>query len=239
MSGVQFFPQVLDPGTVVGRLALDPGPAEQITIARLFAAFAAGSTTFTTANTYNVTATDRVVVSNNKTVAAATTIQLPSVYVRNGKALDYFDLGGNAGPITFLPFGSETINGNASWQIGSGKSLHLVPLPGVPGWAVGVPDTAGGKGVALLDFGASPGAADTSLVITGQTNIVAGSYINVNVPALASTDHTADEHWVDAPYVFAGNIVPGVGFTIYARSRESGMAGIAPFGKWNVNWKWE
>jgi len=67
---------------------------------------------------------------------------------------------------------------------------------------------------------------------------------------------TADEHIVETLKVFAGNIVPGTGFTLYgvndsqlsetppgwqsAGGGQSGQAGRGTrlYGKWNVAWVW-
>lgn len=73
-----------------------------------------------------------------------------------------------------------------------------------------------GKG--LLDFGAYPGTGDTTLVITGQSLIKAATSVAWAWVFPADTaDHTADEHFVDPPFVLAGAIVEGTGFTIYGR----------------------
>ena len=76
-------------------------------------------------------------------------------------------------------------------------------------------------GVATVDFGAFPGSSDASVVITGQSGILAGSRVLAFIMATATADHTADEHWLETISVVAGNIVPGVGFTIYARNTNS------------------
>lgn len=237
MTGVQFFPQILQPGQVIGRLNADPGPAEAISIAQLFAAMTSAVTVIVTANSYTVLAGDQVVVFN-KVVAAASTIQLPSVYLRKGQALDIFDFSGNSGPITITPFGTETINGVASWQIASGASVHLVPNTAIPGWMVSNPSPSGNKGTSLLDFGAFPGAPETLLVITGQTNIVAGSVVDAWLSPKDTADHLSDDHYMDGPQVFAGTIVPGVGFTIYGVTPIGYGTDRMAWGKWNVNWQW-
>ena len=62
----------------------------------------------------------------------------------------------------------------------------------------------------------------------------------------ATTDHTTDEHWVDPPDVFAGNVQAGVGFTIYGINRDRSEIGPqtrvvdAPklYGKYNIGWVW-
>jgi len=113
----------------------------------------------------------------------------------------------------------------------------------------------GQTGVTTVNFGAAPGSTDTTTTITGQTQIVAGSTVDAWIIAEATSDHSADEHWVDPPQIVAGNIVPGVGFTLYARSQ--GSAGGSPdaafanqyndnaqtgaplaYGAWTVAWQW-
>lgn len=91
---------------------------------------------------------------------------------------------------------------------------------------------AGGRGVAIIDFGAS-GQDIASLAITGQTLIQTTSAILVSTLAIASADHSADEHIAEEIDVFAGLIVAGTGFTIYMRTRT-----LALKGKWNVAWMW-
>ena len=88
------------------------------------------------------------------------------------------------------------------------------------------------SGSAVLDFGATP--TDTgSVVVTGQTNILAGSKITVSIAYADSADHSADEHLAEPLRVIAGTIVPGTGFTIY------GICDLFPtYGKFNVNWTW-
>lgn len=80
---------------------------------------------------------------------------------------------------------------------------------------------AGGSGTfgtTTIDFGAFPGKSDASVAVTGQATIVAGSKVNAWLRLVDSADHTADEHWVESLRVFAGGIVAGTGFTIYARN---------------------
>jgi hypothetical protein len=80
--------------------------------------------------------------------------------------------------------------------------------------ASGVPTV----GSTTVNFGAFPGASDTSATVTGQAGIVAGSKVKAYIMATATSDHSADEHWVEAIDVVAGNISAGVGFTIYAKN---------------------
>jgi hypothetical protein len=73
----------------------------------------------------------------------------------------------------------------------------------------------GAQGTATLDFGAFPGKSDTSVAVTGQASIVAGSLVEAWIRPEATADHSADEHMVETLKVFAGNIVAATGFTIY------------------------
>jgi hypothetical protein len=74
----------------------------------------------------------------------------------------------------------------------------------------------GTQGTAIVDFGAFPGSSDTSVVITGQGSILAGSLAEAWIFPTATADHSADEHMYDTLEVRAGNVVAGTGFTIYA-----------------------
>lgn len=72
------------------------------------------------------------------------------------------------------------------------------------------------KGTTTVNFGAFPGSSDASVVITGQVGILAGSNVDVWITPIATADHSADEHLVETIKVIAGDIIAGVGFTIYA-----------------------
>ncbi len=101
-----------------------------------------------------------------------------------------------------------------------------------------------GSGTSIVDFG-SGGASDASLVVTGQTAILAGSLVYCWIKPEATDDHSADEHMVETLKVFASDVVAGVGFTLHVlntseivaagipelalRGRSSG-AGAAPGG---------
>lgn len=103
-----------------------------------------------------------------------------------------------------------------------------------------------GQGQATLDFGAFPGGTDALVAITGQSGITSGSLVEAWIFPADTLDHTADEHWVDPPEVYAGSVVAGVGFTIYgvvkkrseisSRAREVDAPRI--YGKWNIGWVW-
>lgn len=99
-----------------------------------------------------------------------------------------------------------------------------------------------GTGIASIDFGVFPGKSDTSLAITGQAGILAGSLVEAWIRPVATADHSADEHMVETIRIFAGNIVAATGFTIYAfNSCEiSDAVSNAPtiYGLWTVAWVW-
>jgi hypothetical protein len=89
-------------------------------------------------------------------------------------------------------------------------------------------------GTTTVNFGAFPGASDASVTVTGQGSIVAGSLVEAWIRPEATADHSADEHWVEDLVVVAGNIVAGVGFTIYVRSTDKQRR----YGSWTVAWAW-
>jgi hypothetical protein len=95
-------------------------------------------------------------------------------------------------------------------------------------------------GTATINFGAFPGATDTSLPVTGQATIAAGSLVEAWVRPVATAEHNADEHWVEEIQVTAGNIVAGTGFTIYARigADRAYSTGSRLYGQWTVAWAW-
>lgn len=109
-------------------------------------------------------------------------------------------------------------------------------------------------GTTTINFGAFPGTSDTSVTVTGQTDIVAGSFVEAWVRPEATADHTADEHLVETLKVVAGNISPGVGFTIYGLNTSqlnepvdenqavqrptTGGIGTLIYGTWAVSYAW-
>lgn len=90
-------------------------------------------------------------------------------------------------------------------------------------------------GTAILDFGSGAGASVSTVAVTGQSGIGTGSRIRVWFMAATTADHNADEHGLIFPSrvgLSAGNIVAGVGFTIYAET-ELGLTGDV-----SVCWEW-
>jgi len=103
----------------------------------------------------------------------------------------------------------------------------------------------GASGTVTLDFGAFPGVGDASVAVTGQSAIDASSLVEAWLLPAATADHSGDEHLVESLKVMAGNIVAGVGFTVYGF--ESGVdephtAEVTTadniYGAWNVAWAW-
>jgi len=104
-------------------------------------------------------------------------------------------------------------------------------------------------GEATIDFGAFPGKSDTFVNVVGQSAIVSGSKVTAWLAPKATADHTVDEHLMETIRIMAGNIVPTVGFTIYAlnysqlneplelRSGRGGL-GTRIYGSWTVQWQW-
>jgi hypothetical protein len=89
----------------------------------------------------------------------------------------------------------------------------------------------GAAGVATVNFGALPGASDARLHIA-DTGAYAGAMIQAAITAIATADHSADEHWIEELDVAAGGITPGVGFIIYMRARN-----LPLYGAWSVAWQ--
>jgi len=93
----------------------------------------------------------------------------------------------------------------------------------------------GAQGQTTVDFGTYPGANDTSVAVTGQTGILSTSLVEAWLALVATSDHTIGEHLQDGPIVFAGAIVAGTGFTIYAKPRYPSQT---LYGQYTVNWVW-
>ena len=94
------------------------------------------------------------------------------------------------------------------------------------------------NGTTTISFGAFPGATDATVVITGQTGIVAGSLVGAWIRPVATADHSIDEHRVENIEVIADTIVAGTGFTIFGCSRSEYGASTRLYGSWTVAWAW-
>lgn len=87
------------------------------------------------------------------------------------------------------------------------------------------------NGQGVVDFGA--GADLATLTITGIPDILSTSNVDAWLVLKDSVDHTLDEHLIEAIDVSAGNITVGVGFVVYARTRNTALRG-----KYNIGWAW-
>jgi hypothetical protein len=107
------------------------------------------------------------------------------------------------------------------------------------------------SGTAIIDFGAFPGCTHATVGITGQTNILAGSKVEVWLDNKASADHSADEHFIEPLRVGHSTIVAGTGFTaelhyigVHPQDNTPGLRNPAQpnnntpmaYGKFNVAW---
>jgi hypothetical protein len=98
-----------------------------------------------------------------------------------------------------------------------------------------------GNGTTTVDFGAFPGATDTSVAVTGQAGIVSGSLVGAWIRPVATADHSADEHRVEPISIVADTIVAATGFTIYASEVGPDTLineGHRIYGTWTVAWAW-
>lgn len=89
----------------------------------------------------------------------------------------------------------------------------------------------GAQGTATIDFGSK--AHETSVTITGQAGIIAGSLVEAWIRMVANGSTTADEALYEDLKITAGNIIAGTGFTIYAEVKR----GYA-HGTFTVAWVW-
>lgn len=91
------------------------------------------------------------------------------------------------------------------------------------------------QGTATVDFGPNTGDGlpVAHLDVIGQATIMAGTQIDVRANLAPTADHTQDEIIAEAINWTAGDVIPGVGFTIY---------GTIPFGStwglFTVDWSY-
>lgn len=94
---------------------------------------------------------------------------------------------------------------------------------------------ANGIGTATIDFGASPGANQASVTVTGQTTISTTSKVSVFVMSDdTSSSHTAADHQYLPLFASftAGMPTAATGFPINGRSSEKLQ------GAWTLRWVW-
>lgn len=142
-----------------------------------------------------------------------------------GQAPLRFDLTGTALLTTPVAGVVEATSTGLYYTLGSGSRVNLTSGGG--GGSVN-------SGSTTIDFGTFPGSTDASVVVTGQSGIVAGSVVTAWPNAIATADHSAMEHIVDPPRFVAGDIVPGVGFTIYAFTQNTRRH----YGQYSTAWTW-
>ena len=88
------------------------------------------------------------------------------------------------------------------------------------------------QGQTTVDFGT--GKTDVSVNITGQTAINSGfSLVEAWVFPNTTANNTADNHWVEDLEVVAGNVLDGIGFTIYVKCNT-----LLAHGIYNIAWVW-
>lgn len=92
----------------------------------------------------------------------------------------------------------------------------------------------GAQGTATLNFGATP-SRETTVAVTGQTDILAGSHAEAFWMADTTGDNSADAHeqMADHCRLVCASVVAGTGFTIKATL----MSGLAT-GQFSVRWVW-
>ena len=93
------------------------------------------------------------------------------------------------------------------------------------------------SGVIEANFGAigSLGTSELAVVVTGQSGITSSKYATAKIELTSSSDHSIETHQYAATLlgITTGNIVDGVGFTIYLRT-------LYPLtGKFNIRWMWQ
>jgi hypothetical protein len=95
------------------------------------------------------------------------------------------------------------------------------------------------SGTATLDFGSAPGTNAVKANITGLSGItstnrvmawIMGNMDGSNVSGQSTADHNAYEHAFTPIKVTAGNIVNGVGFSVY------GVSELRLTGQFSFNW---
>ena len=104
-------------------------------------------------------------------------------------------------------------------RLGSGTANATTFLRGDQTWAV--PSGGGGSAAAgtfTANFGAFPGVHEV-IVSVADAGIAAGSVVIANIRPQVTTDHSADEHYAEAPsfHVIPQSITAGVGFEVAIR----------------------
>lgn len=90
------------------------------------------------------------------------------------------------------------------------------------------------RGSAVLDFGSFPGSNEASVTVTGQAGILSTHIPHAEIQALATSDHTTNDHAYAALFIqlICGVPTDATGFTIFARSLEKMQ------GTYNIQWNY-
>ena len=105
----------------------------------------------------------------------------------------------------------------ATARLGTGAASGTTFLRGDQTWAT--PSGGGGaSGTATLNFGAFPGGHETFVTIA-DASVTSGSVIVASIRPAVTADHSADEHYAEAPNfaLVVQSISAGVGFDVWAR----------------------
>lgn len=105
-----------------------------------------------------------------------------------------------------------------------------------PSWATPPAGSGGNTGSATVDFGAFPGSPEASVSIAGQTAILSGSIAQAWIRAVATADHSEDEHRCEPIAVTVGAVTAGQGFSISLKPTE--LKAPRLYGSWSVAWMW-
>jgi len=100
------------------------------------------------------------------------------------------------------------------------------------------PDPGSALTPIILDFGAFPGSLNATTTIPDVSRDAA-AMVSAFVVPIATADHSADEHAVDAPIVSAqadglGNII----ISAYPNTNVIPVDSMMPWGKWSVAWEY-
>lgn len=90
------------------------------------------------------------------------------------------------------------------------------------------------KGTAIIDFGTFPGSNEATVVVTGESAILAGSLCDAWIRSAATADHSVNDHAWAAALIGLSTGIPTAasGFPIYARSQYKMI------GTFNLDWAW-
>ncbi len=183
---------------------------------------------------YTALTTDRLIAYTAITAARAVSLPAAASYPA-GVTLTVVDESGSCSAtnaITLNTAGTDKIDGGSSAIISQAYGYIALESNGSNAWTVLSTLNPVNGGTTTITFGAFPGASDTSITVA-DTGIKSSSLVQAEILVAATSDHSADEHWVEEIDISAGNIVAGTGFTIYARARQGGPA---LYGAWNVSW---